>query len=255
MEKRRFVNPAINDAATFLKTSSETNGEYTLMEIELGKSDGPPLHYHNAFSEKFEVREGVLYLQVGKDKKVLQAGESVTVPAGTNHRFYNEKDDNVKFNITLRPGHLGMENFIKIFYGLAADGLTDEKGKPNSFAHLAVAFCRALNIPARYCAGYLSDVGTPAPYPPGDFAAWFEAYLGGQWHTFDPRNNVPRIGRVLIARGRDAADVAITTTFGPNTLHSFRVWTDEAAQVAATDKRFNPSSDFPPKFANRDDHR
>jgi len=152
MEKRRFVNPAINDAATFLKTSSETNGEYTLMEIELGKSDGPPLHYHNAFSEKFEVREGVLYLQVGKDKKVLQAGESVTVPAGTNHRFYNEKDDNVKFHITLRPGHLGMENFIKIFYGLAADGLTDEKGKPNSFAHLAVA----LHMSDSNAAGWMS---------------------------------------------------------------------------------------------------
>jgi transglutaminase-like putative cysteine protease len=137
----------------------------------------------------------------------------------------------------------------------ATEAYEERRGVCRDFAHLAVAFCRALNIPARYCAGYLSDVGTPAPYPPGDFAAWFEAYLGGQWHTFDPRNNVPRIGRVLIARGRDAADVAITTTFGPNTLHSFRVWTDEAAQVAATDKRFNPSSDFPPKFANRDDHR
>ena len=67
----------------------------------------------------------------------------------------------------------------------------------------------------------------PPPYPPGDFAAWFEAYLGGQWHTFDPRNNVPRIGRVLLARGRDAADVALTTTFGPNTLKNFCVWTDE----------------------------
>jgi transglutaminase-like putative cysteine protease len=65
------------------------------------------------------------------------------------------------------------------------------------------------------------------PYPPGDFAAWFEAYLGGEWHMFDPRNNEPRIGRVLLARGRDAADVAITTTFGPNTLSGFRVWTDE----------------------------
>jgi len=90
-----------------------------------------------------------------------------------------------------------------------------------------VAFCRALNIPARYCTGYLGDVGTPPPYPPGDFAAWFEAFVGGHWYTFDPRNNVPRIGRVLIARGRDAADVAITTTFGPNTLEGFRVWTDK----------------------------
>jgi transglutaminase-like putative cysteine protease len=105
----------------------------------------------------------------------------------------------------------------------------DQRGVCRDYAHLAIALCRALNVPARYCTGYLSDVGTPKPYPAGDFAAWFEAYLGGQWHTFDPRNNVPRIGRFLIARGRDAADVAMTTTFGANTLSGFRVWTDEIA--------------------------
>jgi len=97
----------------------------------------------------------------------------------------------------------------------AFEAYEDKRGVCRDYAHLAIAFCRALNIPARYCTGYLSDVGTPLPYPPGDFAAWFEAHLGGQWHMFDPRNNTPRIGRVLIARGRDAADVAITTTFGP----------------------------------------
>jgi len=80
---------------------------------------------------------------------------------------------------------------------------------------------------ARYCTGYLSDVGTPPPYAVGDFAAWFEAWIGGRWHLFDPRNNVPRIGRILMARGRDASDVAIVTTFGPNTLERFTVWTDE----------------------------
>ena len=111
----------------------------------------------------------------------------------------------------------------------ASEAHEDKRGVCRDYAHLAVAFCRALNIPARYCTGYLSDIGTPLPYPPGDFAAWFEAYLGGQWHMFDPRNNQPRIGRVLIARGRDATDVAITTTFGPNTLNSFRVWMDEAS--------------------------
>jgi transglutaminase-like putative cysteine protease len=109
----------------------------------------------------------------------------------------------------------------------ASEAYEERRGVCRDYAHLAIAFCRALNIPARYCAGYLGDVGTPPPYAPGDFAAWFEAYLGGQWHTFDPRNNVPRIGRVLLARGRDATDVAITTTFGPNSLNSFRVWTDE----------------------------
>jgi transglutaminase-like putative cysteine protease len=109
----------------------------------------------------------------------------------------------------------------------AAEAFTERTGVCRDYAHLAIAFCRCMNIPARYCTGYLSDIGTPLPYPPGDFAAWFEAWIGGRWHMFDPRNNVPRLGRVLIARGRDASDVAIATTFGPNTLESFRVWTDE----------------------------
>ena len=109
----------------------------------------------------------------------------------------------------------------------ACEAYEERRGVCRDYAHLAVAFCRALNIPARYCTGYLGDVGTPPPFPPGDFAAWFEAYVGGGWYTFDPRNNTPRIGRVLLARGRDAADVAIAMTFGPNRLESFRVWTDE----------------------------
>jgi transglutaminase-like putative cysteine protease len=110
----------------------------------------------------------------------------------------------------------------------AFDAWNERVGVCRDYAHLAIAFCRCLNIPARYCTGYLGDVGTPPPYPPGDFAAWIEVYLGGAWHIFDPRNHVPRIGRVLLARGRDACDVAIATTFGPNTLESFRVWMDEA---------------------------
>jgi transglutaminase-like putative cysteine protease len=104
----------------------------------------------------------------------------------------------------------------------------ERSGVCRDFAHLAVTFCRCLNIPARYCTGYLSDIDVAVPILPMDFAGWFEAYLGGQWHMFDPRNNKPRKGRVLIARGRDATDVAITNTFGPNTLVSFTVWTDEA---------------------------
>jgi transglutaminase-like putative cysteine protease len=108
----------------------------------------------------------------------------------------------------------------------ATQAYEDRRGVCRDYAHLAIAFCRALNIPARYCTGYLSDIGTPEPHPPGDFAAWMEVYLGGEWQMFDPRNNKPMIGRILMARGRDAADVAITTTFGPNTLTGFRVWTD-----------------------------
>ena len=109
----------------------------------------------------------------------------------------------------------------------ASDSMREGIGVCRDFAHLAVALCRCMNIPARYCTGYLGDIGIPPPYGPMDFAAWFEAYLGGRWDTFDPRNNVPRIGRVLMARGRDAIDVAISTTFGANTLVSFKVWTDE----------------------------
>ena len=137
MQKRVFFNPAINDTATFINTSEEMNGQYSLIEIELYKSDGPPLHYHNAFTEKFEVIEGILYLQVGKEKKVLNHGDVVLVPKGVSHRFYNVTNDKVKFRITLEPGHVGMENFIKIIYSLAEDGLTDKKGKPKNFSHLA----------------------------------------------------------------------------------------------------------------------
>jgi transglutaminase-like putative cysteine protease len=111
----------------------------------------------------------------------------------------------------------------------ASEAFNEKRGVCRDFAHLAVTFCRCMNIPARYCTGYLGDIGIPPPYGPMDFAAWFEAYLGGRWYTFDPRNNVPRIGRVLIARGRDAIDVAIATTFGPNTLVTFKVSTDEVA--------------------------
>ena len=105
----------------------------------------------------------------------------------------------------------------------------DRRGVCRDYAHLATTFCRCLNIPARYCTGYLGDIGVPPVAAPMDFSACFEAYLDDRWYTFDPRNNAPRIGRILIARGRDAADVAISTSFGPNTLRSFRVWTDEVA--------------------------
>lgn len=112
----------------------------------------------------------------------------------------------------------------------ALEAYSERIGVCRDYAHLAVAFCRCLNIPARYCTGYLSDIGEPYSPVPMDFAGWFEAYLGGQWHMFDPRNNAPRKGRVLIGQGRDATDVAITNTFGPNLLTGFTVWTHEAAE-------------------------
>ncbi len=108
----------------------------------------------------------------------------------------------------------------------ALEAYHEQVGVCRDYTHLAITFCRACNIPARYCTGYLGDIGVPPSVDPMDFSAWFEAFLGGQWYTFDARNNRPRIGRVLMARGRDAADVALTTTFGQNQLYSFRVWTD-----------------------------
>lgn len=113
----------------------------------------------------------------------------------------------------------------------AGETLDEGVGVCRDYAHLAITLCRCMNIPARYCTGYLSDIGVPPPHGPMDFAGWFEAFLGGRWYTFDARNNTPRIGRVLIARGRDAADVPIAHTFGPNTLTSFKVWTDELRQT------------------------
>jgi transglutaminase-like putative cysteine protease len=109
----------------------------------------------------------------------------------------------------------------------AWDGFNEQRGVCRDFAHLAITLCRCMNIPARYCTGYLGDIGVPAVPDPMDFSAWFEVYLGGRWHTFDARHNTPRIGRILVARGRDATDVALSTAFGTARLAAFKVVTDE----------------------------
>jgi transglutaminase-like putative cysteine protease len=126
-------------------------------------------------------------------------------------------------------------NHIQFGYGFARstksawDVYQERAGVCRDFAHLAIAFCRSMNIPARYCTGYLGDIGVPVSDAPMDFSGWFEAFLGGRWYSFDARHNTPRIGRIVIARGRDAADVAISTAFGPTFLNEFRVWTDEVS--------------------------
>ena len=109
----------------------------------------------------------------------------------------------------------------------ALDVYNERQGVCRDFTHLAVTLCRCMNIPARYCNGYLGDIGVPPSAAPMDFNAWFEAYLGGRWHTFDARHNVRRVGRVLIARGRDATDIAMTTAFGPANLQTFEVYTEQ----------------------------
>jgi transglutaminase-like putative cysteine protease len=108
----------------------------------------------------------------------------------------------------------------------AVDVLREGNGVCRDFAHLAVALCRAMNIPARYCSGYLPDIGVPYGGPM-DFSAWFEVWLDGRWYTFDARFNTPRIGRILMVRGRDATDVAMITSFGAHAIERFEVWAEE----------------------------
>lgn len=112
----------------------------------------------------------------------------------------------------------------------AFDAFNERVGVCRDFAHLGLTLCRCLNIPARYVNGHLGDIGVPV-VDPMDFSAWIEVFLDGQWHTFDPRNNVPRIGRIVVARGRDAADIPLITSFGPHLLKSFRVWTYEVSGI------------------------
>jgi transglutaminase-like putative cysteine protease len=115
----------------------------------------------------------------------------------------------------------------------AFDTYVEGRGVCRDYAHLAIALCRCMNLPARYCTGYLGDIGVPPDPAPMDFSAWFEVFLDGSWYTFDARHNTPRIARILIARGRDATDVAITTSFGPHTLAGFEVVTDEVTNAEA----------------------
>ena len=110
----------------------------------------------------------------------------------------------------------------------AFEAFQERVGVCRDFAHLAVTLCRCMNIPARYVNGYLGDIGVPSDPAPMDFSAWFEAFIGGRWFTFDARHNQPRIGRLLIARGRDAADIPLINSFGPHELKSFQVWTEES---------------------------
>lgn len=112
----------------------------------------------------------------------------------------------------------------------AVDVFTERVGVCRDFAHLASTLCRCMNIPARYTTGYLGDIGVPRSPNPIDFSGWFQAYLGGQWHTFDARHNKRRIGRIVMAHGRDATDCALTTSYGSAPLVSFRVWTHEVGE-------------------------
>lgn len=124
--------------------------------------------------------------------------------------------EHVRFGYAFaRPTKSALETFV------------ERKGVCRDFTHLAVTFCRCLNVPARYVSGYLGDIGVPPLPCPMDLSAWFEVWLEGAWHTFDARHNARRIGRILMSTGRDATDTAYTTAYGQNTLAGFKIWTDE----------------------------
>lgn len=124
-------------------------------------------------------------------------------------------------------GHLRFDYGLARSTRTAMDAFNEQVGVCRDFNHLAVTLCRCLNIPARYCNGYLGDIGVPPDPAPMDFNAWFEAYIGDAWYTFDARHNCPRIGRILVARGRDAMDIPMVHSFGPHLLRRFEVTTEE----------------------------
>ncbi|MBY5553101.1 transglutaminase family protein [Rhizobium leguminosarum] len=127
-------------------------------------------------------------------------------------------------------GHIQFDYMQARSTRTAFEAFHERVGVCRDFAHLAVALCRCLNIPARYINGHLGDIGIPV-VDPMDFSAWIEVFLDGAWHTFDPRNNTPRIGRIIVARGRDAADIPLINSFGPHVLKAFRVWTYEVTNL------------------------
>ena len=129
-------------------------------------------------------------------------------------------------------GHLTFDYLQARATRTAAEAMNERVGVCRDFAHLAIALCRAMAIPTRYCNGYLGDIGVAPDPSPMDFSAWFEAYLDGAWYTYDPRHNERRIGRIVISRGRDATDTAMITSFGPHTLEKFEVVTEEVRQAA-----------------------
>lgn len=135
---RSIYHPIQRDRATFLKTSAETGGEYTLLEIELEPGGGNALHRHTTYSERFTVLDGALGVEVEGQVSILHPGDSALAPVGSSHRFFSVEGSPARFNVELRPGHTGFEQTLRIGYGLAVDGQVDQKGHPSNPLHLAV---------------------------------------------------------------------------------------------------------------------
>lgn len=138
MEKRVFSNPFVKDVVTFIETAKETNGKYTLVEVELAPGGGVVMHTHASYEEEFTAVEGVLGIGLGKKKLQLQPGEIATAGIGQLHRFYNPGKEFIRFRVKLTPGYEGFEHALKIGYGLAEDGHVNKKGMPKSFEHIAL---------------------------------------------------------------------------------------------------------------------
>ena len=204
-------------------------------------------------------------LRLSNDFRIRDSGEAETLPVGALQHPVDELPDDVLMFLmgsrycdtqklmdiawgefgSLAPGWprvAAIMDFVhqRISFGYAHarddrtafDTYQEQIGVCRDFAHLAIAFCRCMNIPARYCTGYLGDIGVPLDPNPMDFSAWFEVYLGGGWHAMDARHNEPRIGRILMARGMDATDTAISVAFGKARLVEFSVLTDEVRSEA-----------------------
>jgi len=147
MKKRVYVNPVIGDKATLIRSADETKGEYTLFQIEVAPGGGNSLHVHETYSERFEVVQGELSLQLGKESRVLRKGESLLMPKKALHCFTNRSNEPVKFKVEFRPAQPGFEKAIAIAYGLAADGLVNKKNIPYNFSYLSILVAMSGTIP------------------------------------------------------------------------------------------------------------
>lgn len=147
--KRTIVNTIFKDTVTFLQTAEESGNTITEAEITLMPGGENPLHYHKTYSETFTAIEGDLGIKLGKKAtRILKPGESYTVEPLSLHSFFNPTEKEIKFNVKLRPGHTGFENSLRIIYGLAEDGLTDNKSIPKSLKHTAIVLCMSdMNLP------------------------------------------------------------------------------------------------------------
>ena len=135
---REIYNPVQRDRVIFLKTADETDGEFTLVELEVAPGGGNPLHFHTTFTERFTVEAGELGAQIGKRRLTLRAGEGELVPVRVAHRWFNPSTETVRARVELRPGCSGFEEALRISYGLARDGRMTAKGIPKNFLHMAV---------------------------------------------------------------------------------------------------------------------